>query len=617
MRAFLDALVKRMGMSLLATSLVAAACTSGSITERSGAGSGEENLIEVPPLSDLHVQEVPKDASKAAARLARVAVEEGDPAAVLGILERAGIPVIYARTGGLAVQPASPSFIDAELYDFGVYTMADALGDGVEVSLAGFALLLSDASGVRLRPDVLARTIGGWTRRAEGDSSVAFGAFAVRELWRVRGVDPARLNRTTGVDPLQMALISASALSRLGEVRGIELTGASTGRVSASQLPSCENAEELEDPAGARSKFAEASLHKAIARDVPGGKGIVTGASALSNLSDLLMAGLLINAVKIDVTNDTDGRKLHYRHREGEGSPKANFAYVATVRWESEYNDVVIPCGPFSYVYLPPNKVLPDIPVKWEVSGGKHAYTKDLASSNKLARGGGGGDKTDGRGQSKLEMVTAQEPECASGAKTCGEGTERLGVLRGTARVDLTTEPPLKVADLLGIALTGEVGEGLLKVITHMIKELSAANDTDALSIRYHRPDDYRVHYQRSGVTIEGTKCGGAQGEWILKVSGAARGAEISGEIVMNIGEDLTGTAVGSVEMDAGFFSIGVDIDFQARAKVDVRSGKVVFTGGSGSGDIHAGGETIGLMPGAGGKSSLPLQPAGEICSSD
>ena len=552
--------------------------------------------------------DVPDDTGAAASYLAEQAFDpETGVAAVKELLARSGIPVIAAEDGSLVAELPSPSFVDAPVYDFQVPTMASALQEGRTWSMDEFATFVTEVSGAKIDGGALGRALDKWLKTKAGDP-LDFHIAAINAL--------GSHHEDGGLDPVQFHLLGASLFSDLGDLNGAELSSAFVAAGDEVAQPSCEGT--LDEPTGAAQKFYEDTVKGGLDKYLPNGGKVVGAAENAALFTDWAIAAIIVAGLQIQVESNAAGKSLHYLHGESESDPAHQFSFTATVRFDSPLGGMVIPCGPWSQVQLPNNKPLPGIKVQWSLDGDHAFTTRD--SSDKLGRGGGGGEETDANGQSVLNLVTQREFTCQPGSGMqgqCGKGTQSKGTQRASAKVDLTREPPIKLADLIGLVQGGGVAGPLLNVLMDVLKEIGAPSASSSVSISYHALPDYKVDYMSGGIRISGTKCRGPVGKWSITMEGNIQGIDVDGSIKMDIGDDLTGPLNGTFEADSGIFAIGIDISFQGTAEVDVEGGRIKVTNVSSSGDASGGAAGIDIshiFSSSGGSGGIPLQPPGQFC---
>lgn len=283
--------------------------------------------------------------------------------------------------------------------------------------------------------------------------------------------------------------------------------------------------------------------------------------------------------------------------------------------------------------------------LQWELAGGLTQCLERIGASNcdKLKRisSGGGGDFTNIDGESELKVETQIEPGCPNGAAgshdkaRCKKGPIREGKALASVTVDLTRDPPLKLADLIYYRLTSpDIGKGLTEMVVKALAKILVDIGTDAVTnaraarstvtVYYHQLADYRLDESYNGVVFSATKCAGPEGEWTVKVSGnlgASVPATASGEFRFTLDEDLTGRWAGSMKIVVTYKGFVSSSTAAVTARVRLvedgpTSAHLVVTDARVTGEAAYTGGGISLrrmLGGDGGSASIPLK-LGSYC---
>ncbi len=216
-------------------------------------------------------------------------------------------------------------------------------------------------------------------------------------------------------------------------------------------------------------------------------------------LDSTLARAALVAGLKVEVTNDADGKELHLRHSSG-GPDMQPVTFTAKVRFETPWPGATVQCGPLKGYTIPDNSAVSGVWVEWGLLGG-HLETLDRRSSEQLKRGGGGGGATNGEGKAEFRAETVPEKFCPNnrGEKVdeakCGRGKLKRASSGAEAQLDLTKTPPIKFKDLLmGPNPTWAAGKALFKIVTDVATDIA----TSARSARI----EVSVAWHDGGVTV-------------------------------------------------------------------------------------------------------------------
>lgn len=475
---------------------------------------------------------IPAAPAQAAAYLAeQVHDERTGRAAVRELLSRSGIPIFRAKNGALANEPAVPTLVDAYVYDFQVPMLAAAAQEGGRIPYARLAALLSAPLGEASRVDAeaAAAALAGWIRTATATPSApgAFHALAVQALGKAKGRDddPAQASATeSSLDPLQLVIVLASAQSKRGTI-GPAPKSVKTDLRSLR----CKEPKKNYDsgvPEWAAKTFLEEGLGEKGAK-VPK----VDAASNVNDALDLLATAeariALLAGLRVELVNDA--KSPHLRHSTGE---LKSWTWTATARWKTPYPGAMVSCGPLAGYRIPNDGPVEGLKMQWTLQGGQ-SQTLTPADAKKLKRGGGGGEVTDANGQSKLRVETVIEKGCpgATDAQTgirlnpdpdkCKKGETSEAPETAKVEFDLTTEPPVKLADLLLFKhsdITKFLTTNLIKILIDIATDIATSRPAaqDTVKVAYHGQRDYRLEVNQGGVTLSALKCEGKKGPWTL-----------------------------------------------------------------------------------------------------
>ena len=473
----------------------------------------------LPPSPTPNALPVPSDPAAAATYLAERAGDvDNGPAAVAEILTRSGIPIRAADTGRLLNNLNVPADIDVYVYDFELSLLANGVRDERGWTLKDLSEYASamglNPAGQPVPPVVLGAALTRWLKNAQADPGAlgAFAPLAIRALGLRRkqpqdlaaGADPA----TTQLDPLQFALLSSSLLSRMGSVENTGSAAAATPSSGAGAV--CDQLKaSIDDPTGIIKKYSKESFQQGLKDYIKDELGqnaadaLDAAFKALDMAGDGLSIGLLLAGIRINVTDDaqpTHGN-AHYAHKDF--APENFYHYIATLRFDSPFPDTFLKCAGLAGVKLPPNGPLPGWKIKWQLEQQDRRHVAPVSSkgvneSSKLDTSGGGGELSDGQGQSKLQVEVAEEAGCPD-EPSCGKGPIKLGTATGIACPD-TTDLPLKLADLLpGLDGTYNPAKPAGKLILDMLKRMALPCARDTVFITRHQPATFQLTIRSTG----------------------------------------------------------------------------------------------------------------------
>ncbi|HET7483398.1 MAG TPA: hypothetical protein VFK89_11115 [Actinomycetota bacterium] len=626
---------------LMATTLLLASCTGSG---KNDAATGVEELSPEQARSALTDQlETPvtapgNDAVAAKSLAAQAEDPDVGPAAVMEILSRAGIAVLSSSDGAILNRPAEPTFIDLYVYDFQVPMLAQSLADHETMPFEDFANLVS-LMKVGVTESKLLSSLHEWMKSgtAKPYGKLSFHVLETRELGKLHepAADPAT-SSDPDIDYLQMVLMAASLMSRTGKLSSIETASAFAGDTRVAQTKCREPSGDDGYDSGLFDETKKRLWNQA-ANVAAGEHGEKAGeaAGAAQDVYEILTSGiavgLLLAGLHIKVENDTGGKPVHYRHNR---APAANnmAKFTATVSFYSPLPGVSVECGILRGLKLPANNgPRAGFKVQWDLPGTSHVETAP-GSSGKLKRGGGGGEITKDDGQSIFEVQTLEESACKKDLGTCGKGQVVKGRQYVKAEVDLTTDPPIKLADLIFEGDLESSTSNLIKaaynVLLDVIKEIGAPSATDSVAVEFHG-GDYKIEYAKNGMRFTGKKCDGPAGHWDIDVSGqlGASGSlplSLDGHIDIEIDDaDLGGPATGHIELQTvggSFFFGALNFDFTGDAQFefhgDFAKMRVTNVKATGRATGSAGGTSISkaLAGEGGGGLPLPVQ-VGTFCS--
>ena len=555
-------------------------------------------------LGSAETLSIPGDPPGAAAYLAaQVRQPATARAAVREVLMRSGIGIFRTDTGALAAVPADPSLVDAYLYEFQVPVLADAVARGASTSLAPVLDLLvalewvpAETTAAQVE-DLLTAWLDASAANPEGSAS--FAGLAVRELMKAGTASQAASGTTAEaiagspvrLDPLALELFLASVVSDPGHFGGQASAAPSAVLASVRISPPDAAPAPAEDyacnePAKSYDSGLLDKTFKEAAKKIGGyifGSSWTKAGSRVHDygkiLSTVQARAALLSGLSIGVTSDAGGTP-HYRHTTGDGGGSSIWQFTATAGFNTPIAGRIINCGPLAGLRIPDNKGIEGLRLQWAISSNIEC-TERSQNCDSLGRiaSGGGGDSTNFDGQSKLQVETIVEPGCPSqqnGFQTdksrCKKGKTVNGTAWATVTPDLTTQPPLKLADLLfkPTSLPEDVAKALVKVLVDVATDIaSAAKEAKGTqAVAYHEIQDYRVTSSSGEMKVNGTKCGGYVGPWTLKVSGNPDpSTKISGSINFTLDEDARGKATFDVRIVTTIKASGQTI--RAELKLD------------------------------------------------
>ncbi len=601
---------------------------------------------------------VPGEPLAAAAYLAsQVRSPTSARAAVREILLRSGIGIFRTDTGALAAVPADPSLVNAYLYEFEVPALADAVARGGSTSVAPILGLLvalewvpADTT-VQQVEDLLSAWLDATAANPAGAAS--FAGLAVRELMKAdaaakAGPDGPAEPGAARLDPLAFQLFLASLVSDPGHFSGQAWARPSVVLASVRNAPPAVEPVQTDDyvcdePAkeydsGLMDK-AMKELAKVLGKETFGSSWTKAASTALDYgkiLSTVQARAALLSGLSINVASDAKGTP-HYRHSTGDTAGASVWRFTATAGFQSALGGRIINCGALAGLRIPDNRGIEGLRLQWAISDNVECteLSQNCDSLGRI-RSGGGGDSTNADGQSKLQVETIIEDGCPSptnprtDTSRCNKGPVVKGTAWATVTPDLTTTPPLKLADLLfkPSGLVGDTAKALVKVLVDVATEMATALKTTkgTQAVAYHKVTDYRVDFT-NGLTISGSKCKGYTGPWALRVSGHPDpSTTASGAIDFTLDEDARGK--GTISFDivtkvkAGGRTIIASVTVDGTVDVELLnpgdSSSLLFT------NFKGGGKGVGTdgnlmlkkaFSAKGGTSGMPVQQ-GTFCTS-
>ncbi|MDP9342413.1 MAG: hypothetical protein M3Q23_10050 [Actinomycetota bacterium] len=453
--------------SLLA--VLAQACNPTSGTTRS------TSPTPAPPVTS---SPTPVDQDVLAGRLAQETLDPDTGAdAVARILTLSGIPVVSARDGSLLNQPASPTFIDAYVYDVQLPMLADALQSNRTWFLEDLwdvpTYLLPLVAQPLLDQDRFAQAIQRWVQNALADPTApgAFPALVFRQLSEAHSppqnvffhLDPDSFR----LDPIQFAILAAQVMSRVGHIQSTASPSPGTcAVVVAAPTPVA--------GIGAGLRLASVAGHQAaVIRNVLRAHGLLEAGG------DLVADLLLLAGIHFDATASA-GQRIHAPKAPDDASRR--YDYTATLRFDSSMAGQTIACGGLSGIELPKAGPVRGWTIEWTVVQDDHLVAPaGREQAEKLAGGGvhgelgSSGETTGPDGISTLRMLVSLDAGCP-GSPNCAAGPPVTGTVNAFALIDmkrtsgpftletLLTDFPRVAAPPLGLALRwrdaalGEIG---------------------------------------------------------------------------------------------------------------------------------------------------------------
>jgi hypothetical protein len=547
-------------------------------------GSGDIPIDTVALLGSDDSLVIPPEPGPAAAYLAPATRDPASArAAVREILLRSGIGIFRSDTGALAAVPATPSLLDAYVYDFEVPLLADAIARGSSTTADPVLDLLSGIgwippSATREQVEDLIRS---WMAGSIADPSapLSFAGLAVQAL--LTQTAETATGGPQRLDPLALQLVMASLASGRGVFAGeaahppravlATVRGGRSGPSGVNGIVECNEPARQYD-SGLWDKFTKELGKTFLGKTF--GPGAATWGTRTADygkmLSTVQARAALLSGLSITITSDAQGTP-HYRHSTGDGGGSNAWLFTATARFNTGLGGRIVNCGGLAGLRIPQDGGIEGLRLQWAISDNVEC-TERSGNCDRLGRipSGGGGATTDADGTSKLQVETIIEPGCPSDTARCRKGELARTTAWATVTPDLTTQPPIKLADLLfkPSSLQEHTAKALAKVLIDIATDIAAsaqpAKGTQAVAL--HRLTDYKVQLT-DRITLAGVKCGGHQGPWSLSFTGApGSSTKATGTMDFTLDEDGRGTASLHLALSTTV-TVGGEV---IKAKVDV-----------------------------------------------
>ncbi len=420
---------------VIATLVFVAACGQSSVEPARSSPSpntGEAPAGEtVAPQPQAVAVDAARDPVAAAAAVLGASSDIARRDGILAVFAAAGIGV-YTPDGHPVVVGAERSSADFFVYDFEVYGLAIAVGEGDSTGLAdmvdGLALAGISDGGQAITIDDLAGAIQRGTAAALDDPSgpTGYGIRVVRELTQQgsTGIDLAAPFDTGAVrlDALSVFLLAAdltlpsldAAAPAFAPLYGqvASLDGAVDVMLASSAA--CDNIGRLADRA---NRTIGQVAHEMLRGGLTAGQ---TGISAY------LHSVLMHAAVEAKLTGS---QSWHYFHKDTGNTGIAAFSF--TLRLRVRPTQQAIDCGLLTGVTLPPEGPLKEAPVTWDDAQLRRHGTNDCPDW--------GCQATDNDGLAVLEHTQKTEP----GPGGVGPEQEALVTVKASANIARALGPEM------------------------------------------------------------------------------------------------------------------------------------------------------------------------------